>query len=219
MDVFSKLSYISRTRKLKLFDKVMRPSKDMKVLDVGGQANPYGKEEIQFIDNYRWKKNVSVVNLSGEHISVVKKFYPEIEAVVGDCCELPWPDKSFDIVYSNAVIEHLGNFTRQKKMATEVMRVGKRWFVTTPNRWFPFEFHTRLPFVTWFPGNVYLWISDLISYSHIKKKYTMGKKIRGLRLMSVRELKECFQNSKIVKHRVTFMAETLIVISADSQTL
>ncbi len=31
------------------------------------------------------------------------------------------------------------------------MRVGRRVFVTTPNRRFPVEVHTRLPFVHWLP--------------------------------------------------------------------
>ena len=193
----------------------MRPTKETKVLDVGAEANFNSKKDIQFIDSYPWKSIVSVVNISSEQISVFNKNYPEIEAVVSDACELPWPDKHFDIVYSNAVIEHVGNFERQQKMAAEIMRVGKRWFVTTPNRWFPFEFHMRLPFVTWLPGNGYLWIGNIIAYNHVKKKYTFGRKISGLRLMSARELKKCFPGSKIIKQRVTFMPETLIVVGGD----
>ena len=93
---------------------------------------------------------------------MIKKHYPEIEAVVGDARDLPWPDKYFDAVYCNAVIEHLGDFENQKKMAAEIMRVGKRWFVTTPNRWYSFEFHLRLPFVTWLPGHSYFWVGRII---------------------------------------------------------
>jgi len=163
MSVFSKLSRISRTRKLDLFNKMMNPTKQMKLLDVGAQINPGGDAMLQLIDTYSWKNNISAVNISKEHISVIRKSYPEIDAVVCDACELPWPDKHFDIVYSNAVIEHVGSFERQMKMASEIMRVGKRWFVTTPNRWFPFEFHLRLPFVTWLPGNCYLRIGEIIS--------------------------------------------------------
>jgi SAM-dependent methyltransferase len=215
MSVFSKLSRISRARKLDLFDQIMSPTQEMKLLDVGAQIDTDSNGERQLIDTYPWKNNFSVVNISAEHISTIKKAYPEIEAVVCDACELPWPDKSFDIVYSNAVIEHLGSFERQKKMAAEIMRVGKRWFVTTPNRWFPFEFHMRLPFVTWLPGNGYLRIGNIVSYNHVQGKYTIGSKHKNLRLMSSRELQECFPDSKIIKQRVTFMAETLIAIGGD----
>jgi SAM-dependent methyltransferase len=215
MSVFSKLSLISRVRKMEMFNQIMSPTKDMKLLDVGAQINPNGHKEHQLIDTYPWKNNFAVVNISQEHISAIKKRYPEVETVVCDACELPWPDKSFDVVFSNAVIEHLGSFERQKTMAAEIMRVGKRWFVATPNRWFPFEFHMRLPFVTWLPGKNYLRIGHIISYNHVRGKYMFGAKRDDLRLMSARELEECFPGSKIIKQRVTFMAETLIAVGSD----
>jgi len=200
---------------MELFNRIMSPTKDMKLLDVGAQINPNGRKKYHLIDTYPWKHNFTVVNISQEHISAIKKRYPEVETVVCDACELPWPDKSFDVVFSNAVIEHLGSFERQKKMAAEIMRVGKRWFVATPNRWFPFEFHLRLPFVTWLPGKNYLRIGRIVSYDHIRGKYMFGAKRDDLRLMSARELEECFPSSKIIKQRVTFMAETLIAVGGD----
>jgi len=128
---------------------------------------------------------------------------------------LQWPDKYFDVVYSNAVIEHVGDFENQKKMAAEIMRVGKRWFVTTPNRWYPYEFHLRLPFVTWLPGHSYLWVGKLISYNHVRHKYVFGAKHSGTRFMTAKELGQCFPSTKIIKQRITFMAETLIAVGGD----
>lgn len=210
MSLFAKLSYISRKRKLVLFNKLMKPTFQTKVLDVGAEINPDGDADLQLIDSYTWKNNLSAINISPEETSRIKRHYPEIVVVVGDACKLPWPDKHFDIVYSNAVIEHVGDFERQKQLASEIMRVGKRWFVTTPNRWYPFEFHMRLPFVTWLPGKSYLWAGRIISYNHVRKKYMFGIKQDGTRLMTARELKCCFPDSEILKQRVTFMAETLI---------
>lgn len=215
MGLFLKLSNISRKRKLELFQRVVAPTENMRILDVGAEADLSGHKTLQFIDFYPWKNKVSAINLSSEHVTQIKQIYPEVDAVVGDACELPWPDKYFDVAYSNAVIEHLGSFEKQRKMAAEIMRVGRKWFVTTPNRWYPFEFHTRLPFVTWLPGNAYLWAGRIIHYSHIRKKYGLGRKRSDLRLMTARELKHCFPNSKIIKHRVTFMAETLIVLGGE----
>lgn len=101
-------------------------------------------------------------------------------------------------------------------MAAGIMRVGKRWFVTTPNRWYPFEFHMRLPFVTCLPRHGYVWAGSIISYNHVRKKYVFtGKKYNGTKLMTARELAKCFPCSKIIKQRITFMAETLIAIGGD----
>jgi len=135
---------------------------------------------------------------------------------LGDACQLPWPDKYFDVVYSNTVIEQLGHFEKQKKMAAEIMRVGKRWFVTTPNRWYPFEFDLRLPLVSWLRGHSYVWVGRIVSYNHVKNKYMLGLDHAGLRLMTASELKRCFPNSKTIKQRVTFMAEILIVVGEDT---
>lgn len=215
MSVFSKLSHVSRARKLELFNLVMQPTENMTLLDIGAEVAHGDADNRQLIDTYPWKERITAGNISPEHISAVKRRYPEVEAVVADACRLPWPDKHFDIVYSNAVIEHVGDFERQKQMAAEIMRVGKRWFVTTPNRWYPFEFHMRLPFVTWLPFEGYLWVGSIVFYNHVKGRYTAGRRRDDLRLMTSRELRKCFPDSKIVKQRVTFMAETLIVIGGD----
>jgi ubiquinone/menaquinone biosynthesis C-methylase UbiE len=212
MSIFQKMSIVSRKRKIEFFHKIFKPDEQTKLLDVGAEINPNGERGLQLIDQYPWKEKISAINISPRHISSIRQLYPEIETVVGDACALPWPDDHFDIVYSNAVIEHLGSFEQQKRMAAEIMRVGKRWFVCTPNRWYPFEFHLRLPLVTWLPGTTYLRIGRLMAYNHVAKRYVFGIKRDDLRLMTSRELLLCFPNSKIIKQRVTFMAETLIAI-------
>ena len=216
MGLFTRLSYISRKHKLELFYRLMKPNDQMRVLDIGAEINPNGGQVLQLIDSYPWKDKVTAINTSAEHIKLIKKHYPEVEVVVGDACELPWSDKHFDLVYSNAVIEHVGDFCRQKRMAAEIMRVADRWFVTTPNRRYPFEFHLRLPLVTWLPCNGYLWAGKVLRYNHTRQKYVFGSECANLRLMTETELKQCFPTSKIIRQRVTFMAETLIAVSGDA---
>jgi len=214
MSIFSRLSQTSRQRKLALFYETFLPLDGKKVLDVGGEA---GRSDgtLQLIDSYPFKKNLSVLNISAEHIERIKQTWPEVDSHVGDALDLPWPDKFFDIVYCNAVIEHVGDFDCQKKMAQEIQRVSKSWFVTTPNRWYPFEFHMRLPFVPWLPFHGYLFTGRFISYNHIKRKYAFGINHKHLRLLTARELEKCFPGSQIVKQRVTFMPEILIAIGGD----
>ena len=67
--------------------------------------------------------------------------------------DLPFADGEFDLGFSNAVVEHVaGGREGQRRFVHELCRVSGSVFVTTPNRWFPLEVHTLLPFVHWLPG-------------------------------------------------------------------
>ena len=66
--------------------------------------------------------------------------------------ELPFPDRAFDLGFSNAVVEHVGGGREeQRRFVHELCRVAERVFVTTPNRFFPIEVHTLVPFAHWLP--------------------------------------------------------------------
>lgn len=212
MSLFARLSAVSRKRKLDFFHETMRPASWMRVLDLGAEVECDGDDCGKFIDRYPWKRRITAVNIDPGHVHRIARRHPEVEAVEADARCLPWPDKYFDIVYSNAVIEHVGTFEDQRRMASEVMRVGRQWFITTPNRWYPFEFHLRLPFVTWLPGDAYLRCGRIVRYNHVRKRYVTGADCSGIRLMTARELMRCFSGGRVVKQRVTFMAETLIAV-------
>lgn len=212
MGIFSHFSGVSRRRKLELFQENMRPTMQDKVLDVGAEVGRTSTD-VQFIDWYPWKENITGANISQDRVDAICKRHPMVHVEVADARRLPWPDKHFDIVYSNAVIEHVGGRADQEQMASEIMRVGKRWFVTTPNRWYPFEFHMRLPFVTWLPRHGYLAFSRIVRYSYSERKYVFGSRYGAtLRLMGARNLRRCFPGSRIIRQRVTFMPETLIAV-------
>ena len=67
--------------------------------------------------------------------------------------DLPFSDGEFDLGFSNAVVEHIaGGRAGQRRFVHELCRVSHSVFVTTPNRWFPLEVHTLLPFVHWLPA-------------------------------------------------------------------
>jgi hypothetical protein len=69
----------------------------------------------------------------------------------GDGRQLPFRDAAFDVVFSNSVIEHVGDAASQERFAREVARVGRSYWVQTPNRWFPVEQHLLTPLVHWLP--------------------------------------------------------------------
>ena len=83
--------------------------------------------------------------------SFLEQEYPGLKYVRSDGLALPFPDKSFDLVVSFAVIEHVGSRVQQKAFVMELYRVGKTCCITTPNRWYPLEFHTAVPLIHWLP--------------------------------------------------------------------
>ncbi|MDQ1475193.1 MAG: hypothetical protein QOE62_422, partial [Actinomycetota bacterium] len=77
---------------------------------------------------------------------------PGMSTVVGTATDMPeFGDKQFDLVFSNSVIEHVGGPADQRAMADEVRRIGRRWVLQTPCRWFPIEPHFLFPYFNFLP--------------------------------------------------------------------
>ena len=157
MNLIDAVSLRSRRRKLRLFLDELCPTSTSTILDIGVDEIGFGAEGGQsgcgthnfFEEQYPWRSRITALGLhDGTSFSLR---HPEIVYVQGDACALPFADQSFDIVFSNAVIEHVGEIDRQRLFVAEALRVGRRVFLTTPNRWFPIELHTRLPLVHWLP--------------------------------------------------------------------
>jgi hypothetical protein len=151
------ISSRSRGRKLRLFLDELRPGPETTVLDVGADELAFGEGDgcttlNYFEEHYPWPERITALGLQDG--AAFRERYPHIAYVQGDACALPFPDGAFDVVHSNAVIEHVGGRDRQRLMVSEALRVARRAFVTTPNRRFPIEVHTRLPLVHWLPDGV-----------------------------------------------------------------
>jgi len=177
-----------------LLAKTPRP---FEMLDVGGtrrfwETMGYGDQDF----------NIVVLNTEQQKSQSAS---PNMTCVVGDATSMPeYADKQFDVVFSNSVIEHVGSFEQQRKMAQEVQRVGKRFYVQTPNRYFPIEPHFLLPFFQFYPLGLKVFI-----VTHIRTPW--GWKIRdkekatrftsNIRLMTEKEMKTLFPGARIYKEK------------------
>jgi len=155
--IVDQVSLRSRRRKLQLFLDELHPTAESSVLDVGADELAFGEGDgcgtLNFFEeHYLWPERITALGLQDG--SGFRARYPAIRYVQGDACALPFADGEFDIVFSNAVIEHVGDRERQRLLVSEAIRVGRRVFITTPNRRFPVEVHTRLPLVHWLPDGV-----------------------------------------------------------------
>jgi hypothetical protein len=122
-----------------LFEKLVQPHPEMTVLDVGGFPDFWAPLK-------KSRPNLTIINLD-----VTPSESPGMRVLKGDGCALDFPDKSFDLVFSNSVIEHVGDYARQQIFAREALRVGRKIWIQTPARSFPIEPHFMTPIIHWLP--------------------------------------------------------------------
>lgn len=200
-------SHKSRTKKFDLFRSRFHPLPGDHVLDIGASGDVFLR--YTFEDVYPYPERIIAGGYDLHEITSARRYYPKPSYIVFDGCRLPFPDQSFDLVFSNAVIEHILGEGRQQLFASEVMRVGKSWFVTTPNFWYPFESHYHLPFIQFAPKEFRRAYNRLFG-SHIPKG-----QVQQLALLSARQLQQLFPASRVARVRVTFWPETLVAYYVD----
>jgi SAM-dependent methyltransferase len=150
--VASRVSMRSRERKLQLFLDLLQPGPETTVVDVGVTDAPFGAGSTDnfFEALYPWPERITGVGHT--ELERFAAAFPQVRAVRADGRDLPFRNAEFDVGFSNAVVEHVaGGRDGQRQFVHELCRVSRRVFVTTPNRRFPIEVHTLLPFVHWLP--------------------------------------------------------------------
>jgi SAM-dependent methyltransferase len=126
----------------------MRPTPTDRVLDVG--VTNSGRRSSNFLEAlYPWPDRITAVAL--EPMPEFNRLFPAVRFVTADARRLPFPDDTFDIGFSNAVIEHVGSRDEQRRHVEELLRTCRRVLVATPNARFPVDPHTLLPVVHWLP--------------------------------------------------------------------
>jgi len=133
-----------RERRQKLFFNLLKPVQGGCILDVGGF--PWFWQEAHFSG-----VRINCLNMDKKAVQGWKNQGENISMLEGDGCDLPFPDKSYSVVFSNSVIEHVGDLPRQQKFAKEVRRVGQRLWVQTPAYECFIEPHFLSPFFHWLP--------------------------------------------------------------------
>jgi SAM-dependent methyltransferase len=153
MSIATYFSSKNRDRKWHRFIKEFLVDKNTKILDIG-----YSDKEYSNVDNYLEKhypyQNM-ITALGVEDPIEFSCRYPDINIVKYAGGVFPFQNASFDIAWSNAVLEHVGDFDAQVLFIKEIRRVAKNAFFTTPNRYFPIETHTRTPFLHWLPKSIF----------------------------------------------------------------
>jgi hypothetical protein len=198
-----------RARRFRRFEALTASfARPLRILDVGGTND--------FWENCGWAGRADV-QISSLNLLPERQKHENIRPLVGDATNLAeFADGSFDIVFSNSVIEHLFTFENQRRMAAETQRVGTAYWVQTPNFWFPMEPHFHIPGWQWMPTDLRVFMIQHWRCgwrgpcADPEKARTLVKEIR---LMTLHELNTIFPGAIIVPERFGGMVKSWIVIA------
>jgi SAM-dependent methyltransferase len=192
MSLAYRISAYNRQRKWKIFWRLIKPTAADSVLDVGFSDKEYSVTDNFLEKNYPYPEMITALG-----IDVPNEFtrrYPLVKAVRYDGQIFPWSGQSFDLCWSNAVLEHVGNKKDQVMFIREIKRVSRKAFVTTPNRYFPIEVHTRVPLLHFLPKPFFDSYLKLIG-----KKWATGD---YMNLLSLTDIKELLRLAKIKDYQI-----------------
>ena len=184
-----------------LLDKLPKP---VSILDIGGTQDYWNM--MGFSDE---RIQITLLNLEVQPVSG-----NSFVSVKGDATDLSaYADRSFDIVYSNSVIEHLFTKGAQQRMADEVRRVGKNYFIQTPNYYFPVEPHWVFPFFQFLPVNVRVWMTMHLNLGHIGRiedRVAAARQVKEVRLLTRQELQKLFPGAEMYEERFLGLTKSLV---------
>ena len=127
------------------FLRVCQPGRDDTILDVG-VSDVVGESPNLLERLYPHRDRITALGLGSAEAFQAE--YPEVAyQQVQPNTPLPFPDRSFAIATSNAVLEHVGSIANQQRFIAEMLRVARQVFITVPHRFFPVEHHTGIPFL------------------------------------------------------------------------
>jgi methyltransferase family protein len=191
-----------RRRRMDVFCELFSVRRDTRVLDVGGSELNWSFTAAE--------PQVTLLNLGGEEWERGR-----FRRVKGDATKLSFDDASFDIAYSNSVIEHVGDRQQQRRFADAIRRVAPRYYVQTPNKWFFVEPHLLTVGLHWLPrplarrvvrrGSVWGWVER-------PSQAGVDDMIDSINMLDRDAMQELFPDAEIIEERALGMTKSLIAV-------
>ncbi len=183
----------------------------IRILDIGGTVQFWQQSGLDL----RADVDITVCNISEPEVK-----HPDLTFVKADACDLqPFDDNQFDLAFSNSVIEHVGNFERMRAMADEVRRVGRCYFIQTPNRRFPTDPHFPFPFFQFLPlalkATLLQWL-PLAWVGRIKERHRALEAAGSVQLLNHKQFQTLFPKAKMYRERLLGLTKSFIAYSDGS---
>jgi hypothetical protein len=202
------LSNKLRARRFQRFEALVATlPRPLRLLDVGGTND--------FWEKRGWAGRRDVQIFTVNHVPEEQR-HGNITPTTGDATNLSqFESRSFDVAFSNSVIEHLFNWSNQQRMASEIQRVGRTFWVQTPNFWFPIEPHFHVPGWQWIPMNVRVamiqrwrcgWRGPCPDIQQAQKI------VEEVRLLDRSELRRMFPGAALIPERICGIVKSWVVI-------
>lgn len=141
-----------------------------------------------------------------------------VTVLAGDGRSLPqFADKQFDVVFSNSTIEHVGTFEDQRRMAAEMRRLGHRYYLQTPNRYFPIEPHFLFPYFQLLPVSLRIWLVSHFSlgwYPVIRDPERARHEVTVIRLMTKDEVRALFPEATVFEEKFYGLVKSFVAYTA-----
>ena len=187
---------------LSLLARLERP---VRILDIGGTEVYWKMMGLPVED----RVFITLLNLTQDKVTL-----PNMISIAGDARSIQSEDAGFDVVFSNSVIEHVGTYQDQLQMAREVMRVGKRYFVQTPNKYFPLEPHFLFPFFQFLPISIRVWLLRNFRLGWFEKtpdKVKAREIVESIRLLGKSEFVSMFPNTSLYEEKILGVTKSFVV--------
>lgn len=181
------------------------------IIDIGGTERYWKIVDPTFLETH----NVSITVLNRAGTNSMENHGP-FRFVEGDGCDLSqFAEREFDIAHSNSVIEHVGQWPRMVRFASEASRVAAKYFIQTPNFWFPVEPHFVAPFFHWLPLPTRVWLLTHFSIGPWPKAASFDEAMRFAEdssLLTRKMMRELFKDARIIDERFALLSKSLIAI-------
>lgn len=201
----SHYAWRARERMLQRFLALFAPGPYTRVLDLGVTPDTSLRESNHFEQRYPYPQALTAASI--EDVTPLRARFSQVTFRQIEPGPLPFADGEFDLVFCSAVLEHVGDETQQRRFVHEITRVGRGWFLSTPNRWFPLDFHTLLPLLHWLPQRQHQRVLRVLGLA-------FWARTENLNLLSVRRVKRLFapgQAVRVEKLRLLGWPSNLIV--------
>ncbi|SDI55437.1 hypothetical protein [Pseudomonas panipatensis] len=197
---------------LRLIEEAFAEHGEVHLLDVGGTLRYWTIVPDEFLARHR--VSITLLNLPGRIRPLAAS--GRFRFVEGDGCDLSaWTDQSIHVLHANSVLEHVGDHQRMQRFAGEIRRVAQRYFVQTPNAWFPIEPHCMTPFFHWLPHALRVRLVRQFRLGHWRRAASLDEARRivdSARLLDRRTLKGLFPGAAILDERLFGLSKSLIAL-------